>query len=1053
MDIADLFSREKSCGLLVNLEGKLAEKYRWYREFLVHNHEALQIISDLERLQQGVELFTMPGLKRDCYRLFESCKRLVEALHRLSGGRYAELGEVCAHLDERITPLFNRTPIYPIEDLVLSLEELKPDMVGMAGSKATNLATAGNELGLPIPHGFVVTANAFRAFMEQNELLQTIDEMLAAVDSPDPGDLERMAGVVQRSIRDARVPPAVAGAIQRAYEALEAGTGEGIAIAMRSSAVGEDTEASFAGQYTTVLNVGKKELLDAYKTVLASKYSPRAIRYRTRCGLDDRDTPMCVAGIIMIDAQASGVCYTRDPSDPASPHMTVSAIWGLGEHLVSGEAAPDTFTVDRKTLRIIQEEVNVKPLRLVLLEGGGTRLVENEDTARSLPAIDEEKVETIARYSLRMEEHFDSPQDVEWCVDRSGRLFILQSRPLGFTQSRQAEAARAEFDPTSHPVLLSGGKTASVGTVSGPVVTAGSLREGKDLKEGILVAKTASPDYARLADSVKGIITDLGSVASHLASVAREFGIPMIVNTGGATNVLKPGNTITMVADTATVYDGRVLELAESPSLPDKKVFQSPIHRKLDDILALVSPLNLTDPEAATFTPENCRTIHDVIRFSHEKVVKEMFGLAGNKGDSVQSVKMKAGIPLALYFIDLGGGLKENLTTCDEITPDAIVSRPMKILWRGLSHPGISWTGAVGADSRNMMALMTSGPPPQMASYAVLSDEYVNLSIKFGYHYATLDILWSGTPEDNYISLQFGGGAGSFHGRALRIRFLSEVLEQLGFILQISGDVVDATVKGYGDPDMEKTLDQLGRLLASSRLLDLGIPSREAVADMKDSFFSGDYNFLRQTHYPLKDFYTPAGDWTRIEENGQVRCLQDGSGSGGGLSCSLKNFMGKMVGSRYQEFLDSIHAYHYFPIAILKESHVGDAWIQTRLTPEAGCIDNTGGLLFGLKTMGAFFMLGLDALEGRVSLFEFKQGKRLHRASALKDVQPGAGYVLAVRVSGTRIEGFLNAESVIQFNAENHVEGYVGLWTKADSKIYFDELTLQEGDRKRVAAF
>ena len=103
--------------------------------------------------------------------------------------------------------------------------------------------------------------------------------------------------------------------------------------------------------------------------------------------------------------------------------------------------------------------------------------------------------------------------------------------------------------------------------------------------------------------------------------------------------------------------------------------------------------------------------------------------------------------------------------------------------------------------------------------------------------------------------------------------------------------------------------------------------------------------------------------------------------------------------------------------------------------------------------MGAFFMLGLDALEGRVSLFEFKEGKRLHHASAEKDVQPGASYVLAVRVSGTRIEGFLNAESVIRFNAENHVEGYVGLWTKADSKIYFDELTLQEGDRKRVAAF
>ena len=148
---------------------------------------------------------------------------------------------------------------------------------------------------------------------------------------------------MQRSIQEAQVPPSLARAVHRAYEALEARTRKGIALAMRSTAVGEDTEASFAGQYTTVLNVGKEALLDAYKTVLAGKYNPRAIRYRARCGLDDRATPMCVAGIAMIDALASGVCYSRDPSSPASSDVTVSAIWGLGEQLVSGEAAPDTF--------------------------------------------------------------------------------------------------------------------------------------------------------------------------------------------------------------------------------------------------------------------------------------------------------------------------------------------------------------------------------------------------------------------------------------------------------------------------------------------------------------------------------------------------------------------------------------------------------------------------------------------------------------------------------------------------------------------------------------
>ena len=150
MKIANLFSKENSCRLLVNLEGKLAEKYEWYREFLIHNHETLQIISDLERLQQGNEPFTLPGVKGDYLRLFDATTKLVEALNNLSGGRYETLSEICEQIHEQIDPLFGITVPQHSDELVLPLEELKSNMVGIAGSKATNLATAGNELGLPI---------------------------------------------------------------------------------------------------------------------------------------------------------------------------------------------------------------------------------------------------------------------------------------------------------------------------------------------------------------------------------------------------------------------------------------------------------------------------------------------------------------------------------------------------------------------------------------------------------------------------------------------------------------------------------------------------------------------------------------------------------------------------------------------------------------------------------------------------------------------------------------------------------------------------------------
>ncbi|MDY6880641.1 MAG: PEP/pyruvate-binding domain-containing protein [Thermodesulfobacteriota bacterium] len=1044
MEITDLFSKKNSCQLLVNLEGKLAEKYRWYREFLIHNHEALQIISDLERMQQGNEPFTMQGVKKDYHRFFEASTELVKALNELSGGRYEKLFRACEDLHQQMVPLFDLPRPRPGGELVLLLEDLEARMVDMAGSKATNLAVAGNELGLPTPQGFVVTAHAFWSFIEQNELFDAIDDMLAVAASEDPLGLESSAGIVQKRILDSPVPAALAEGIFQAYERLEAKTRKNVPIAVRSSAVGEDTEASFAGQYTTVLNVGRDKLLEAYKTVLASKYSPRAVRYRMRCGLDDMDTPMCVAGITMVDARSSGVAYSRDPSRSGSSEILVSAIWGQGEHLVSGEASPDNFFVDRKTLHITGSEIRSKTHRMVLLEEGGTLLKETPETDKAVPAIDEEIVRKVAEYSLKLEEYFGSPQDVEWCVDQSGRLFILQSRPLGLSLSRGQDVPRQEDYP-GHAVLLSKGKSASRGTVSGRVIQAANLKAGMDMEDGILVAKTASPDYAKLAGSIKGIVTDLGSVASHLASVAREFGIPMIVETGDATITLKQDTVITLVADTATVYEGKVSGLEETSSLPGERVLESPVHRRMNAVMSRISPLNLTDPEAAAFTPENCRTFHDIIRFSHEKIVKEMFGLSRQASEGVKSLKMKSGIPLAIYFIDLGGGLKGDLTTCDDLTPESITSLPMKALWRGLSHPGVNWFGTVGVSSKNLMALMTSGPPPQMASYGILSNEYMNFSIKFGYHFATIDTLWTDNPEDNYISLQFGGGVGSYLGRSLRIHFLSEVLQRLGFLLEISGDVLDATMKGYDSPSMEEALDQLGRLLASSRLLDLGIRSQDSVGGMVEAFFSGDYNFLQQSRNPLPDFYTPTGDWTSVEEDGRVRFLQDGSKSGEGFSCSLKNIMGKLVGSRYQQFLDNIKAYHYFPLAIRKESFVGDAIIQVTVTPESGCLDNTAGVVFGLKNVTNFFVLSVDALENNVSLFEFVHGRRRRHVIVEKSIRPGKSYSLEVRIRENRATCFFDGETLLQFDAENPLEGYTGLWTKADTKAYFESLSIREG--------
>ena len=527
------------------------------------------------------------------------------------------------------------------------------------------------------------------------------------------------------------------------------------------------------------------------------------------------------------------------------------------------------------------------------------------ETENSLASLNDDQVQTLARYGLKLEAYFQNPQDVEWALDRQGRLFILQSRPLGLIKFK-SETIPVDIDLQEHPLLLSQGKTASPGIAVGTVCLAAGLTSAHLPENPILVARTASPEYAALISRLKGLITDIGSVTSHLASVAREFGVPTIVDAGNATTILSTGQDITMVADQANVYQGIVPELAAQARPSRKAIFDSPVHHRLRTILDRISPLNLTDPKAADFRPSGCRTVHDIIRFAHEKAMQEMFGLAEKGKSGANAIRLTANLPLLLYLIDLGGGLRSGLTTCDTVTPDDLESLPMKALWRGFSHPGITWKGTINLDVKNFLALMAQGAmtgPDAMPggdSYAILCRDYVNLSAKFGYHYANLDAFDGQDPDNNYIHLQFAGGVGTYAGKSLRLAFLGEVLVRLGFSLKVTGDLLEASVSGLDMPSMDQNLDQVGRLLASSRLLDMAITSEADIQPMVTAFFRGDYDFLDQSESRrLPNFYTSSGNWRREIVDGQSVLWQDGSHYLSSFSTGLASMMETMIGHTY----------------------------------------------------------------------------------------------------------------------------------------------------------
>jgi len=1051
------------CALLVDENAPHAKAYQHFKAFLEDNYTALEAMADVEQAYHGGRSMSVSDINADLGRLLTAVKSMAENMQALAGERYAPLQRVVEKISAEVF-----SDLQPMaesrKDLVMPLAEITPEMISFVGAKAAKLGIMSSQLDLPVPQGFVVTAEGFRTYLRENRLLKKVEQELKDLDPNSQESLTRVSQSLQQAVFEASVPRDLADAITSAYATLEDRLGENCTVAVRSSAVGEDGEISFAGQYASVLGVDKTGLLDAYQRVLASKFGARAISYRLQHGLGDDETPMCVAVVAMVDARASGVMYSTDPAGKNPDALTISAVWGLGETLVGGEQSPDVFHVRKKDFVVLKRDIARKEQMLVVQGqkdggGAGTSLQEVPRAQQKEPALDDARVEKLARYAVQLEEYFAFPQDIEWAMDGDGRVLILQARPLKVIEEQAGQ--RTKVDAREHPVLLSTGKTASPGIVAGDAFLVSSPDIENVPDNVILVARTTSAELARHMRHVQGLITDMGGVSSHLASVAREFGIPAIVDAKEATQRIAQGSEITMDAGTTTVYKGRIQEWLDSGPTFSGRSMPGPMHKRLGAILEKISPLNLTDPSSEDFSPENCRTIHDVIRYLHEKSITELFSLSGKTHEQRHpSVELVTDIPLRIRIIDLGGGLEKGLTDCDTVSPEQIRSIPMLALWKGLTHPGLNWSSAVDFNLRNLAGLMASGGAGELErgvgqqSFALAARDYLNLNAKFGFHFANLDVLCADQGTQNHITFQFSGGAGSYYGKSLRVLLLSEILEKLEFRTHLKGDFLSASLKGYDAPVVQDTLDQLGRLLACSRLLDVALTDENDVGRLVDMFFNEDYDFLaKKDQDSIQGFYVREGHWIRVQENNEVICRQEGTRIVDPVSSGLACLLGRVTGSGYHSFLESIKAYSYYPLAVAKESRLEDGSVRVAARCESGCIDMAAGLVFGLSNAGNYLVFRIDALKGNTVLFRFSKGKRRELARAEMALDPGQWYELAVTVQKSHIQAGVDNKTVLEWRAEEPVQGFCGLWSKADSVVSFRQMMLKDHEGERRFAF
>ncbi|MFZ5447925.1 MAG: hypothetical protein ACOZFS_04725 [Thermodesulfobacteriota bacterium] len=312
-----------------------------------------------------------------------------------------------------------------------------------------------------------------------------------------------------------------------------------------------------------------------------------------------------------------------------------------------------------------------------------------------------------------------------------------------------------------------------------------------------------------------------------------------------------------MVAALQKISGGKYSELEEARVRIKEAIHQRleaaasksdlPVREQLQSVTDLIIPLNLVDRRSPTFRPENCRTYNDITRFAHEKAIQVMFGLmdevAQGRVPALKLLKLKTSIPLNLHLIDLGDGLASHDTP---VPPEDIISRPMKALWQGISHPDITWAGPVPVDVGGFLHVLGQSAinPPQKfwdKTYAIVAANYVNYACRLGYHFQSVDSYIGDSPSDNYINFTFKGGGADDIRRIRRIRLIATVLERLGFNMEIFGDVIRARFRRHPAPVMEERLNLVGRLMAYVRQMDMLMKDDSISQVLAERFLTGHY--------------------------------------------------------------------------------------------------------------------------------------------------------------------------------------------------------------------
>jgi len=475
-------------------------------------------------------------------------------------------------------------------------EEIEAKDVALVGGKNASLGEMIRNLGekgVNVPSGFAITAEAYRYVVKEAGISQKIKDTLADLDTHDMKNLARKGGKIRNLIANSPCPKELEEEIRVAYREMEKKYGDGVDVAVRSSATAEDLPtASFAGQQTSYLNVrGEDDLLEKVMNCFASLFTNRAISYRVDEGFDHLSVYLSIGVQKMVrsDLACSGVMFSIDTDSGFRNVVYITAAYGLGENVVQGTVNPDQFYVFKPTLKkgfrpIVEKKLGTKQKKLVYKgNGAGTEQEEVKVEEQSKFVLNDDEILTLAKWACIIEEHYGLPMDIEWAKDGViGELFIVQARPETVHSQRDLASLRTYVLEEKGNLLLKG---EAVGTKigQGEVHVIEDSDEIHKFKSGqVLVTDITDPDWEPIMKIASAIVTNKGGRTCHAAIVSRELGVPCVISTGKGTEVLKEIKEVTVDCSGGggRIYEGKLkyrideVEVSKVPR-PDTKIMMN----------------------------------------------------------------------------------------------------------------------------------------------------------------------------------------------------------------------------------------------------------------------------------------------------------------------------------------------------------------------------------------------------------------------------------------------------------------------------------------------